>query len=129
MESKFICEYCKEPYKEFGRFTILCTRQDVTEPLRSDQDGDDAVLSFCLPECACAYNYYMSHDPEGDRSQKRHLLMEQVYERHIMKTPPRNMLTTYVGTGGISRRSWVRMCRNKLSETDMEVANKELTNF
>jgi len=122
------CEYCKEPFNEFGRFTILCARQNTNEPLRNDQDGDDSVLSFCLPECACAYNYYMSHDPEGDRSQKRHLLMEQVYGRRIMNAPPRNMLSMY-SKYGLPRVSWIKMCHRKLSTADLEITNKELTNI
>lgn len=123
-----MCDYCREQYNEFGRFTILCRREDANEPLRSDQDGDDAVLSFCLPECACAYNYYMSRDPEGDHCQKRHLLMEQVYGRRIKNAPPRNMLRNYTLTG-TSRYSWLQMCRNKLDDSDKEVADKELSNI
>lgn len=124
------CAYCKEAFKEAGRFTIFCNRQNETEPLRSQQDDDDSVLSFCLPECACAYNYYMSQDPDGDHCQKRHLLMEQVYGRRIKNAPPRNMLSTYIQEGtGISRRTWLKMCRNNLNAEDKKVAEEELTNI
>ena len=123
------CEYCREPYKTRGRFTIFCPRSSPNEPLRSQQDSDNMVLSFCLPECACAYNYYMSKDKDGEHSQRRHQLMEQVYERTINMTPPRNMLREYLSKGGLKREQWIDMCRNNLDKEDALVAKRELSNL
>lgn len=126
---RFVCSYCKEPYRQFGRFTILTNRTpNGKEPLRSDQDDDDTVLSFCLPECACAYNYHMSNDPEGDHCQMRHHLLEQVCGRTIKNTPPRNMLKSYGNPDGVLRSEWLVMCRKNLTVEDAETAIKELSN-
>jgi|SRR5690606_291991 hypothetical protein len=123
------CPYCLEPFATRGKFTIYCSRTSISEPLRGDEnDNDDTVLSFCLPECACAYNYYHSHDANGDHAQNRHFLMEQVHGRCIIKTPPRNMLKTYGNHQGLTRTDWIQMCHAQLDQDDWELAQLELEN-
>jgi hypothetical protein len=100
------CDYCREPYAEYGRFT----------------NEDDETHSFCLPECAAAHNRYYSRDGYSDAMRARHATLERRCGRTIACAPP----PQNIDPGRVNRADWLPHCRASLCEADAEIARAEL---
>ena len=107
LEGHFQCSYCSEPHADWRRFQLFFVNGIPSEK-----------LSFCTPECAVAYNKYMT--VADDNQATRYKILQETYQRRIDCAPnPVNIKLT-------RRAEWLPCARFFLSEAEQKVAQKEL---
>ena len=113
LQGPWSCDYCKQPYAQRDRFRVWA---------RDAQSGTHigGVGSFCLPECAAAWNAHRSRDNDSDRRTNRHALIERVCGRRVMAAPPPCAITM------TKRSEWLGACRAHLTQDESEIAYREL---
>ena len=113
---EFTCQWCREPYAQYGRFAIPTANDTRTDIVWN--------LSFCLPECAAAHNAYQSTNPASMECHSRHQLIEKRYGRPIHPAPTKRELVIQK----LERVNWLPQTRRdlNLNPPSLEIAEKEL---
>jgi hypothetical protein len=111
LEGPYRCEYCGQSHAQEDRFQIYVPTNDGSKIVGKG--------TFCLPECAAAYNLYMTTDLK--HAEYRHGLIEKQAGRRVFAAPPPRVMR------GMERSMWVNECRWGLNEVERRIGEVELT--